>query len=393
MLGVDTYAPDVNGSAQFSRRLALGLTERGHEVHVVCASDRGPGRVESVDGVIEHRIRSYRYPWAESFRVCMPWDAKLQVNRLLTDLRPDVAHLQCHILLGRALAAAARSHDVPLVATNHFMPENVFGYVPLPRALTRRLVSSWVWWDLNRVFGRADLVTAPTPRAVELLEANTNIRGARAVSCGIDSDRYWQASQLAGTGDGPSVLFVGRLDQEKHVDQLIRAFAQLPSDLSASLEIIGDGEERSVLRALAARLGVEDRVHFHGFVSDAQLLAAYGRCAVFCMPGVAELQSLVTLEAMSAGKPVVAADAMALPHLVHHGRNGWLFAPGDVEDLTGRLSDLLSDPQRRRRMGEASRAIVAEHALSATLDSFEEIYNRVAGRREVAVDEDEEEAA
>ena len=182
------------------------------------------------------------------------------------------------------------------------------------------------------------------------------------------------------------MLFVGRLDQEKRVDELIRAFAALPAGLPAELEIVGDGARRDDWTALAAGLGVADRVRFRGFVSEEELLEAYARAAVFCMPGVAELQSLATLEAMAAGTPVVAADAMALPHLVRPGRNGWLYPPGDVARLTARLAALLGDAGLRRRMGAASREIVTEHALGATLSTFEGLYERVLGRAGVAAD-------
>jgi glycosyltransferase involved in cell wall biosynthesis len=102
------------------------------------------------------------------------------------------------------------------------------------------------------------------------------------------------------------------------------------------------------------------------------------------MPSIAELQSLATLEAMAASTPVIAADAMALPHLVRPGRNGWLYQPGAVAELTTRLAMLLGDPAMRRRMGAVSREIVAEHAIEATLDRFEGIYRQVVGRVEVA---------
>ncbi len=112
-------------------------------------------------------------------------------------------------------------------------------------------------------------------------------------------------------------------------------------------------------------------------MSEEELVEAYRRCAVFCMPGVAELQSLVTLEAMAAGKPVVAADAMALPHLVRPGRNGWLFPPGDVAALAARLGAVLADDVTRRRMGESSRELVRAHTLDSTLDAFEDLYGRL----------------
>jgi phosphatidylinositol alpha 1,6-mannosyltransferase len=205
---------------------------------------------------------------------------------------------------------------------------------------------------------------------------------ALPVSCGIDADRYRTIPHTSGPV--PTVLFVGRLDPEKRVDELIRAVAALPAGLAGRLEIVGDGARREDWTALADGLGIADRVRFRGFVSEQELLEAYAGADLFCMPGVAELQSLVTLEAMAAGLPVVAADAMALPHLVRPGRNGWLYTPGDVPELATRLAALLGDAATRRRMGAASREIVAAHGSEATLDRFEGIYAQVLGREAVA---------
>jgi phosphatidylinositol alpha 1,6-mannosyltransferase len=121
-------------------------------------------------------------------------------------------------------------------------------------------------------------------------------------------------------------------------------------------------------------------VAFRGFVEEDELRAAYAHAAVFCMPGIAELQSLATLEAMAAGTPVVAADAMALPHLVRPDRNGFLYPPGDVTALAAALGALLGDAVLRRRMGAASREIAGGHSMDATLDAFEDLYARVLGR-------------
>ncbi len=230
------------------------------------------------------------------------------------------------------------------------------------------------------MYGKAVMVTAPTPRAVELLVEEAGLTAAVPVSCGIDLAPY-RRSASTRRGGPATVLYVGRLDEEKRVDELLRAFAGLagraPAHRTARLEIVGDGSCRATWQALAERLGVADRVHFAGFVSEADLLDAYARADVFCMPGIAELQSLATMEAMAAGLPVVAADAMALPHLVVPGRNGWLYPPGDVPVLTERLAGLLADPAARARMGAESAEIVAGHELGSTLARFEAIYASV----------------
>jgi glycosyltransferase involved in cell wall biosynthesis len=242
--------------------------------------------------------------------------------------------------------------------------------VPIPRTL-RAAAVRWAWRDLVKIFSNAQLVTAPTPRAVELLTTN-GLSGAHAISCGIDLDHY-----PARETHGKLVLFVGRLDEEKNVDELIRAVATLP-DVRA--EIVGDGSCGDKLKALAEELSVSDRVVFRGFVSDAELVEAYQRADLFCMPGTAELQSLATMEAMAAGLPVVAADAMALPHLVQPGVNGFRYPPGNVVILAAAIAEVFRNPASAVAMGQASREMIAGHDIHGTLDAFEDAYLGCLGR-------------
>ena len=377
VIGADTYAPHVNGAARFAERLAEGLAGRGHDVHVIAPSPTGPPGRERRAGVTVHRVRSYRYPGMPWFRVCLPPATGRAARALIDEIAPDVVHVQSHFAVGRGLVRAARSAGRPVIATNHVMPENLLGHVPVPRSW-RRLGHAWLWRDLARVFGRAAVVTAPTPRAVDLL-VQAGLPHAVPVSCGLDLDRY----RAAPPDHVPHVLFVGRLDQEKRVGDLVRAFAALPPGLPARLDVVGAGVCRRKLTDLVEHLGVGERVHFHGLVSDADLLVAYARAAVFVMPSIAELQSLATMEAMAASTPVIAADAMALPHLARPGVNGYLYPPGDVPVLTAHLARLLSDPALRRRMGAASRELVSTHALATTLTTFEDLYLGALGRFEL----------
>lgn len=322
-----------------------------------------------------HRVRSHAYFLRPDFRVCLPWDARSATAALIAELDPDVVHTQSHWMVGRFAVRAAVRRGTPVVATHHVVPENVNAHFPVPQGLQPSFYRL-LWKDLARTLGLVDVVTAPTPRAVELLIESAGLTGALAVSNGVDAGHYYRDPEPRPV---PKILYVGRMDQEKRVDELIRAFAALPAGLPASLELVGDGPERPGWTALADELGVADRVRFHGFVPEDDLVAAYARASVFCMPGIAELQSLVTLEAMAAGNPVIAADAMALPHLVRPGRNGWLFQPGNVGELATHLTTLLGNPALREQMGAASRELVGEHDIAATLDRYEDIYRDVIG--------------
>ncbi|HEY0804429.1 MAG TPA: glycosyltransferase, partial [Pseudonocardiaceae bacterium] len=192
-IGADTFPPDINGAAHFAERLATGLAGRGHEVHVLCPATTAQSTVETVGQVVLHRVASRRTPFHPSFRICLPWQAFAAAGDLLDELKPDVVHVQAHFLLGRGLVRAAAARGIPVIATNHFMPENLYGHARIPGWL-RTAAARLGWADLRRVFRAADVVTAPTPRAVRLLTDN-GVPNALPVSCGIDIDRFHRPCQ------------------------------------------------------------------------------------------------------------------------------------------------------------------------------------------------------
>ncbi|GAB3283312.1 glycosyltransferase [Parasphingorhabdus pacifica] len=380
VVGAVTYPPDVNGAANFGHRLATGLAKRGHDVHVICHSVDRTASTSVEEGVTVHRVGSYRTPAHPTFRICAPWQASKAASTLLDEIRPDVVHAQSHFFIGRGLIDAAKRRGIGLVATNHFMPENIFGYLPIPRML-QTAGARLLWHNLVRHYSKAQVVSAPTPRAVQLLQDNGFDEQALPISCGIDVARYRQrAADYRKNNPDPdvrTVLFVGRLDEEKHVDDLIRAMSLLRTQAATRLEIVGDGSCRESLEQLAAELGIADRVHFTGLADDDELLDAYARADLFCMPSIAELQSLATMEAMSAGTPVVLANAMALPHLVEQGRNGYLYPARDVHALAAAIDEVVSDRATIDEMGSASDRVVSKHDIDVVLGHFESIYRHV----------------
>lgn len=376
LIAADTYPPNVNGAAQFGYRLARGMAGRGHDVHVLAprASDGASFTEGGADWTV-HRLRSHSVPTHEYWRLCYPWEIKRDVSLLFDHVRPDVVHIQCHYMVGQYTLNEALRRGIRVVATNHLMPENINPFLPFPEWF-KRIIARNSWRDMGKLMGRAAAVTTPTPLAAEAMRVHALLDDVLPVSNGIDSAAYeLQPGESPEPSDHPTVLFVGRLAEEKHVDVLIDAVARTPERLRVHLEIVGGGEVKAALQARAARLGIKDRVLFRGLVDDDELRRSYLRASVFCQPGTAELQSLVTLEAMSASTPVLLADAMALPHLVVDGENGFLFPPGDAEQLSRRITEILELPaEDRESMGRASRAMVAHHDIHTTLDTFEGLY-------------------
>ncbi|RCS90350.1 glycosyltransferase family 4 protein [Brevibacterium aurantiacum] len=388
LIPTETYAPEVNGAAKFAERLAAGLAARGNDVHVACPSATGKASVSTEDGVTVHRMTSHRWLLHPTWTICMPWETKPELSRLLDTLQPDVVHTQAHFVIGRYAFSEASRRGIPVVATNHFMPDNVRPYLRAPKSLLDG-GTAVAWWDLRRKFQSADFITVPTQLAADLLTQNGFTSPIRAVSCGIDLERFAhlrddEAVQPATVPDPvsgsapPRVLFVGRLSSEKHAADIVEALAKTDPALGLEADIVGGGDQEEPLKELAAELGIADRVHVLGKITDKELMDAYQRCTFFCMPSTAELQSIATLEALASRKPVVLADAVALPHLVRDGINGFLFPPRDIEELASRFTQIceLSEDDLDT-MARASLDVVAKHDIEYTLDTFESIYSKV----------------
>ncbi len=377
LLGCDTFPPDINGAARFAERLASGLSLRGHELHILAPSTNkryGTYR-ELHDGVpiVVHRLKSYRLPQHKTLRFIWPFTLRKRVDHLLEQINPDVVHIQSHLVVGRYLSLAAVAAGVRVIATNHIMPENLVRYSLVIPKFAEKLAMTLAWKDAERVLSRASVVTTPTRRAAEILEEHTNIRNIHAISCGIDARQFAHAQQVSNAN--PTALYVGRLDYEKHVHVLIEAFAGIPETLQARLEIVGDGGERESLERWAAENNLGERIEFLGHVTEQELKASYDRATVFVMPSVAELQSIATLEAMASGRPIIAANAAALPHLVHNGENGYLLEPDDVAQLTSQMMKIFkAEPKELHRLANNSLHLIQSHDITKTLELFEQIY-------------------
>ncbi|WP_240658524.1 glycosyltransferase [Microbacterium sp. CPCC 204701] len=376
LIGADTFLPHVNGAARFAERLAAGLVARGHDIHVMApsAGHRNHGTfAETIEGqpMTMHRLPSWRWYPHDWLTFVLPWMSKHYARRVLDEVKPDVVHIQSHIVIGRGLAREARKRGIPIVATNHVMAENILDFTTLPDSLNKVAVKI-AWADAKRTFDLTRAVTTPTRRAADFLESTIDIAGVIPISCGIDAGNY--TADLTPR-DAHRLVFVGRLTTEKQIDVIMRAIAQLDPALDVRFDVVGNGDQRRNLEQLTAELGLSDRVFFHGHTTDEELRGYLTHASLFVIASIAELQSIATMEAMASGLPIVAADAVALPHLVHDGENGYLFRPGDVDDLTAKLTTVLTQsPEERLRMQRASLEGVKVHDMRRTLDTFEALY-------------------
>jgi glycosyltransferase involved in cell wall biosynthesis len=359
LIAADTFPPDVNGAANFAERLAVGLADRGHDVHVLApAATRRHGTfLEQHAGttLTVHRLYSTRWPLHDWLRFATPWRAQRNAERVIEQVKPDVVHIQSHIVIGRAVVRVA----------------NRLEHTGLPQGL-RATAVALAWKDASSTFRRVEAITTPTQAAADFLEQAVDVHGVLAVSCGIDAADYTARTDRPADEHDP---VLGRVTAEKQIDVLLRAVTQLDPALGATLTIVGGGDLMKQLQQLTVELGLSDRVTFAGYLSDHDLRQTLTDATVFAMPSIAELQSIASLEAMASGLPIVVADAMALPHLVTEGVNGHLFRPGDSRDLAAKLTRVLTLPDDDYlAMRRASLRVIQGHDIQRTLSVFEGLY-------------------
>ena len=212
---------------------------------------------------------------------------------------------------------------------------------------------------------------------------------ARTIRKGVDLERFRVASDRAALRarlgvPGPMILTVGGLIPRKGMDTVIRALAGMRAAPTATLVVCGEGPEREALGALAAELGVADRVRFEGHVGRDRIGDHFAACDVFVLASRLEAAGNVLLEAMAAGRPVVTTLSGGPPEYVADGRTGHVVAPDDHAALAARLDATFADDERREAMGrEARRVAEREHRYDRMIDEFRLVYAQVLGRAHV----------
>jgi glycosyltransferase involved in cell wall biosynthesis len=280
--------------------------------------------------------------------------------RALRSLRPDVVHvnLSSPWSCQYAIAAAAFTRR-PIVAVYQ---------LPVPPVSTRqRLAKRLTSTAVARHVG----VGEQTSREVEIL-LGLATGSVRTIHNGVPDIAVEPRDRV---GPGPIVGAVGRIEQQKGFDVLLRAFRDVDE---ATLVIVGDGSEREGLQALGRELGIDARVVWQGWSESAR--SYFRSFDVFVLPSRFEGFPLAVLEAHLAETAVVAADVGSVRDAVRHGETGLLVPPEDGEALAAAIRRLLGDADLRRRLARSGRRLVLERFTADHMArSFRALYDELVG--------------
>jgi glycosyltransferase involved in cell wall biosynthesis len=304
--------------------------------------------------------------------------------RIVRSFKPDIVHTHTAKagFLGRQAALLAGRDRPRLVHTYHgHVLEGYFG--PLKSGLYRRLE--------RRLGKRTDALIGVSEATVDdLVRMGVASRDRfRVIALGLDLSPYEHAGESdrseirEALGIEPAnvlVVYVGRIAPIKRLDLLVRASAHaIESGSSLSLAIVGDGEERGALEKLAQDLGVADQTHFLGYRRDLGRIFAAGDIAAISSANEGTPVSLI--EASAAGLPSVATDVGGVSDVVT-SETGMLVPAGNVEALAGALARFASDPELRRRDGDAARKrAINRFSIERLVADVEALYEELLSRR------------
>lgn len=358
---------DYGGAERHVLSLACGLSGRGHDVRVVChprgrlyrsARDGGLGAVGLATVGHTDPVAAARLLW--------------QIRRW----RPDVLHLHTpkDYLIGTLAGRLTRGTSV--VFTRHLL---------LP-----------VKPHMRRLYGRSDAVICPC-RALRDQLASEGVSPAKLelIYGAIDGEPFFGAPpengsafrrELGLSAYDTVIGILGRLVPGKGHHVLLEAVSRLGAGEAApTLLMVGDGPEQPALRAQALQLGIADRIVFMGFRTDVVGVMAALDVVVLASTHT-EVLPLAVLEAMAAGRAVVATSVGGVPEIIEEGCSGLLVPPGDADALAAALRRLIDAPALRADLGRAAAERVRqEFTLPRMVAETESLYRRLSearGRRD-----------
>jgi len=372
-LFASAFYPHIGGVEELVRQLAHAYREAGH--HAIVITNKWPPTLadnEMYEGIPTYRL-SMRMPEGnpkELIRNALTQRATKR--KLLTILQRhsiDLIHVQCVSVNGYYALLARQSLDLPLVVTAQgertMDAEKRYERSPL----------------LNRVL--RDLLTEASAISACSQDTLTDIEtfygkpfGSRAnvVHNGVRLEDF--AASKPYTHSRSYILGVGRLVPQKGFDVLIDAFAQ--ANLSShDLLLAGEGPERKTLEAQIEKLGLQSRVHLLGRADRPTAISLFQGCDWFVLPSRMEPQGIVNLEAMAAGKAVIASRVGGVSEIVLDNETGLLVPPDSVNALSLAISRFADDPDTRQRLGNAGRVRAQSFDWQAIAVRYCELYRKI----------------
>ena len=356
----ESFLPEMNGVTHSLLKILQYLDARGDDVLVIA-----PSSTQAVPAVVEGaRVRRLpAVPLAGYPNIRVALGGVRRIKTLLAEFEPDVVHLASPFVLGWRAVRAAAALGIPTVAIYQTDVPGYAGKYGLP------YLENWAWQRVERIHTTATTTLAPSTDSVHKLRGH-GIPRVELWRRGVDTDRFHPDKRSiafrnkVAPNSAKIIGYVGRLALEKQVQDL-SVLADIPD---TTVVIVGEGPQRAALEAALPR------AHFTGFLGGEDLASAMASFDLFVHPGELETFCQTIQEAMASGVPVVATGRGGPVDLVDSSHTGWLYTPGNLNELREYALDLMGDDAKRAAFSAAAFAQVQGRSWSVVVDQLMEHY-------------------
>jgi glycosyltransferase involved in cell wall biosynthesis len=357
--------------------LAINMAKRGHTVHVFTTSADRKDYIEKGEKLTIHRYGT----------IVQFFERNLSLNLIFKPLKHDVNVVHVHVGSSPIeLVAAliyARIKKKPLVATYHsdvipFLHGFIYkGSVHIYNAVVKKVLShANVIISPSKYYITASIFLKRYGNKIIVIPNGVNIK-----DFDIPYSKKECREKLGLSPDKNIILFLGVLHPIKGPDVLMKAMSQIISKVpNVELLVGGDGVMKRYLEALAGELGVSHYAKFVGFVRNNIKPMYYKAVDIFCLPSLSESFSLVSLEAMACGTPVVASKVGGIPSIVKDGEDGLLVPPKSPGKLADAIIYLLENEDIRKKLGENARKRAGNYSWEKIAGMTEKVYEQVINK-------------
>lgn len=348
VLALEWHPSSIGGVQSHVRDLAFNLSKLGHEVFIISKNSSSNGIRGAI--VQNNTFKLYTIESSAPFSTMITLSTLDQLKMLIRKIDPDIVHAH-HAFTPIPLLSLhfAETYNIPRILTNHSI---TIGYE------YERLwkVSSYILLPYRYYISKAQTIISVSRAADKFISKFVGKDVRRVViPNGVDTERFKPPKKEPTT---PTILFIGRLVYRKGVHVLLKAFSLVVrEEPDAKLVIAGKGYMMSILKTLAAKYGIRDKVVFKGYVVEESKIELYRRSSIVVVPSIfGESFGIVAIEAMASGRPVIASSVGGLQEIVSDGKDGFLVRPNSFKELAEKITILLQDKDLHKRMAVHARA-------------------------------------
>lgn len=371
LLVTETYLPYITGVSISTDSIARYMVSKGHKVTLLYPRPLVPGSVEKMKSLTLVEVPSFKTPFYNFNATAIYPLAVPVIEKLMHSTKFDVVHIQEPGALGQAVLKKAKSHNIPIVGALHFIPEQIDrvlgGYF-------EKILTPLFAVYIKSTYNKYDQIMTPSIFFANYLKSIGVAKPINVISNGTDIKRFFPLKNKVAKKT-VDLFFLGRLDKDKNVETLVKALKY--TDNNVKLTIVGRGTEKDNLQKLAKSINVESKIKWVDYITDAEMPSYYQKADIFTIMSPYEGQSIVTLQAIATGLPIIVANAGALPELCKDKVNGFLVDTYNYKTLAEKINILARDKNMRTKFGSESRKISLDHDKKNVLHKLEIIFDKL----------------